>query len=72
MNGVTPNAGYEKDLTIPPSAHVDDHDHDDHDHDDHDNDGHDHDGDGKADGKGSAETLGAAAVAWLTTLFFSL
>ena len=88
MADVTPNAGYGKKLTIPPSDHADDHgDHSDpdHSHDDettddhHDNQSDDHsddqhsDDDGHSHGPGgSAAALGAAAASWLATLFFSL
>jgi hypothetical protein len=83
--GVTPNAGYEKTLHIPPTDHDDDHgDHSDSDHvhdddndndtqddgnDHHEDDGHDH---GNEGGKDSATSFGAAAALGLTSFFFSL
>lgn len=76
--GVTPNAGYEKTLHIPPSDHDDDHgDHSDPDHvhdDDHDNDTQDdghHDDDGHDHGN-SATSFGVAAALGLTSVFISL
>lgn len=82
VEGVTPNAGYEKTLHIPPSEHEDDHgDHSDPDHvheDDHDNDttddGNDHqhdDGHDHGNGKDSATSFGAAGALLLTSILFS-